>query len=193
MGHLPIPELQPLSPNPNTPHLLIPKSKTEPTLHRRYNIVSIPATYGRQNSSPAPGTVAGIVLGSVAGFLLLLYLIYFGLNAGRNRSSATSVSDIVIGRSRSRSQSHGRRHHGPDVIEVEEEHRRPPRSGWRRGRDHRDDEIVVEESVESRSRSDDVIEVEEESESSVAPPRRSRRSGSYRTVDPLAYGGGSRY
>lgn len=46
--------------------------------------------------------------------------------------------------------------------------------------------------MESTSRSDDVIEVEEE-ESSVGPPRRSRRSGSYRTVDPLAYGGGSEY
>ncbi|RJE17409.1 hypothetical protein PHISCL_10253 [Aspergillus sclerotialis] len=118
-----------------------------------------------------------------------------GLSAGRSRSS-TTVSDIVIQRSRSRSpSSYNRRHRRPDIIEVEEEHAPPGRlrSGWRRGRSHRDDEIVVEESMESRSRSDDVIEVEEEEESSVAPPRRSRRSGSYRTVDPLAYGGGSEY
>ena len=35
-------------------------------------IVPVPATYGSLTGSPDPGAVAGIVLGSVVGFLLLL-------------------------------------------------------------------------------------------------------------------------
>lgn len=36
----------------------------------------IPTGYGNINHSQSPGTIAGIVLGSVFGFLLILYLIY---------------------------------------------------------------------------------------------------------------------
>lgn len=80
-------------------------------------------------------------------------------------------------------------------MEEEEDRyttRRPPPSrrrsgGWRRGEA---ETIVVDESATSRSGSD-AIEVEEESNSGYGrePPRR----GGYRTVDPLAYGGGSDY
>ncbi|OJJ87579.1 uncharacterized protein ASPGLDRAFT_966954 [Aspergillus glaucus CBS 516.65] len=52
-------------------------NSTVHALNRRYQTVSLPATaYGRLDTSPAPGTVAGIILGTVAGFLLLLYLLY---------------------------------------------------------------------------------------------------------------------
>lgn len=157
--------------------------------------------------------MAGIILGSVAGFLLLLYVLYLTLNAGRKPSE-----NIVIERSSSRHHHHGhsgRHSHGPDIVEVEEEHSTSslggyghgnrPRSGWRRRREG-DDEIIVEESLDSRSegrgrggREDEIIVEEEEDGtevSSVRPSRRGggqRRSGSYRTVDPLAYGGGSDY
>ena len=43
---------------------------------RQTQILAIPTTYAGLNSGPPPGTVAGIVLGSVAGFLLILWLIY---------------------------------------------------------------------------------------------------------------------
>lgn len=195
-------------------------------LNKRYDTISIPATYGRQHTSPTPGTVAGIILGSVAGFLLLLYVLYLSLSAGRKPSESIVFErssshhrhhhDYEYADRRSRSRSHS---HGPDVIEVEEEqstssqggYGRRPRSGWRRGREG-DDEIVVEESLESRSdvrrggrggRADEIVVEEEEDDgtevSSVRPPRRGgggrrgQRSGSYRTVDPLAYGGGSDY
>ncbi len=43
---------------------------------RQIQILAIPTTYAGLNSGPPPGTVVGIVLGSVAGFLLILWLIY---------------------------------------------------------------------------------------------------------------------
>lgn len=79
-----------------------------------------------------------------------------------------------------------------EVVEEEGRRRRHPDN----------DNIVVEESVTSASRTDegDVVEVLEEHSSvdgPVAPgrsrSRRSRVSGSYRTVDPYEYGGGSSY
>lgn len=47
------------------------------------SFVPVPSTYGSLGSSPHPGVVAGIVLGSVAGFLLLLWLVYVILHGGR--------------------------------------------------------------------------------------------------------------
>lgn len=46
------------------------------------SFVAIPSAYGNLHNSPHPGVVAGIVLGSVAGFLLLLYIIYAILHGG---------------------------------------------------------------------------------------------------------------
>lgn len=63
-------------------------SKVEPILAARADdsssttFVAIPSTYGALDSSPSPGVVAGIVLGSVAAFLLLLYVIYCILHGG---------------------------------------------------------------------------------------------------------------
>ncbi|PLN83787.1 hypothetical protein BDW42DRAFT_59331 [Aspergillus taichungensis] len=61
-----------------------------------YLTISIPSTYGRLNTSPAPGTVVGIVLGSIAGFLFLLYLLYLGLGAGRRFGSVTAGTTATM-------------------------------------------------------------------------------------------------
>ncbi|KJZ79906.1 hypothetical protein HIM_00620 [Hirsutella minnesotensis 3608] len=66
--------------------------------------VVIPATYGALHDSPPPGVVVAIVLGSVAGFLLLLLLVYAALGFGPggvsarklNGSPASSPSSIVV-------------------------------------------------------------------------------------------------
>ncbi|GAQ10540.1 hypothetical protein ALT_7861 [Aspergillus lentulus] len=164
---------------------------------RRYTTVSIPASYGRLDDSPSPGTVAGIVLGSVAGFIFLLYLAYLGLGLNNKPSpddvevstvSMSTTTESALGRRARRARRGGR----IEVVEEEERRRRHPD----------DDNIVVEESMTSASRTDegDMVEVLEEHSSidgPVAPARsrsrRSRVSGSYRTVDPYEYGGGSSY
>ncbi|KAF4469002.1 hypothetical protein FALBO_4099 [Fusarium albosuccineum] len=69
---------------------VLPSSTTRsiPHLAARQNdpssttFVAVPSTYGALDDSPHPGVVAGIVLGSVAGFLLLLYLVYALLHRG---------------------------------------------------------------------------------------------------------------
>ncbi|KAL4895786.1 hypothetical protein BDV59DRAFT_173136 [Aspergillus ambiguus] len=64
-------------------------------LTKRYDAISIPASYGRLADSPTPGTVAGIMLGSVVGFVFLLYLIFLALGSGRRFSSETEMSESV--------------------------------------------------------------------------------------------------
>lgn len=64
------------------------------------SFVAIPSAYGATNSSPHPAVVAGIVLGSVAGFLLLLYIVYAILHGGpvlipvRGRSTNTASTTL---------------------------------------------------------------------------------------------------
>lgn len=147
-------------------------------------IVAIPTTYAGLNSGPAPGVVAGIVLGSVGGTILLLYLIFtvVTLSGGRR----TVIDEEVIRRrsvSRSRSPARTRRRRSRSVSEVVEVRERP------RTRER----IVVEERrTESRPPpvDDDIVEVIEEH----SPPRRhrSKRDSGYRTVDPAEFGGGGR-
>lgn len=45
-------------------------------LSARQSSALIPQNYTNSNSGPSPGTVVGIVLGSVGGFLLCLWLLY---------------------------------------------------------------------------------------------------------------------
>lgn len=78
------------------------------------DFVAIPAGYSALHSSPAPGVIAGIVLGSVAGFLLLLYLVYFALNfSPAIESSAVGPASSYASRSavsyRSRSRAADRK------------------------------------------------------------------------------------
>lgn len=70
----------------------------------------IPTTYGSINSGPSPGTVVGIVLGSVAGFLLLLWLIYTCLNFGTVGAASTYTEEVVV--ARDRRKSHRGSHRG---------------------------------------------------------------------------------
>ncbi|KAM5348090.1 hypothetical protein ACJ41O_007914 [Fusarium nematophilum] len=67
----------PSSTVPSEPHLVA--RQDDPS---RTSFVAVPSTYGAANNSPHPGVVAGIVLGSVAGFLLLLYIVYAILHRG---------------------------------------------------------------------------------------------------------------
>ncbi|OOF95361.1 hypothetical protein ASPCADRAFT_207835 [Aspergillus carbonarius ITEM 5010] len=175
----------------NNPSQLLPI----PNIFKRSSAVFIPATYNPNGLSP--GAVAGVVIGSVLGFIFLLYLIFLALGSGRRFSSEPSTEA-------------GTETMSEIVVEEEEEHRRrPPRrrrrevveeiiesGGSRRSRRSRrsggrgDQRIVVEESVTSPDRSD-VVEVLEEHSSVEGPDRRRRRSrpGHYRAVDPGAYGG----
>lgn len=177
-----------LSPQPNTTHQ---KRTTyiSSDLTSRYTTVSIPASYGGLTTSPPPGTVAGIVLGSVGGIVIILYLTFLALNPGgiaRGSGGTSSIDEEVVVRSR---RGGSRR---SDVIEVVEERGSRPRS-YRRPPSH-DQVIVEEDSVTGTTTSGgrDVIEVMEEESSGISSIQPSRRGGrGYRSVDPLAYGGGS--
>ncbi|KAK2768272.1 hypothetical protein FQN54_000125 [Arachnomyces sp. PD_36] len=166
-----------------SPQLLSDPSTS--THHRREQMVSIPNTYGEMDSSPEPGVVAGIVLGTVGGVIIVLYLIYtvFGLGPAR------VVEEEVRRGSRSRSRSPYRER--SEMSEVTRSRSRTPipRSHSRR------DRIIVEESSftgPSSMDEDDVVEVFEEHSPSPPPRRGGRHSSGYRTVDPDEYGGGGR-
>jgi len=152
----------------------------------------IPTTYGSINSGPAPGTVVGIVLGSVGGFLLVLWLIYTcSTLGGVNRGSDYAESVVV----RDRRKSHGSRSTRSRRMSETVEVRRAPTPVRIVREPERVERIIVEERREtrrerSRGGSDEVVVIEEHS-----PPRRSKskrekeKESGYRTVDPLAYGG----
>lgn len=161
-------------------------------LQKRYTTISIPATYGSLNSGPTPGVVVGIVLGTVGGVCLLLYLTFMALNPGGLARGGSSITDeeVVVRSRRTPSRSRS------EVIEVVEE--RDRRDDYRR-RPRRDrDRVIVEESTtgtETTHESRDFVEVVEEESSglsTMSPPRRAKsyRSG-VRRVDPHEYGGGS--
>ncbi|PIG79211.1 hypothetical protein AARAC_010486 [Aspergillus arachidicola] len=105
-----------------------------------YSTISIPASYGRLTSSPSPGTVAGIILGSVFGFIFLLYLLWLGLSSGRRFGSETQTEMASASSAGGMRRRRGRR------IVVEEER---PVSAHGHGHSHGGDHIVVEESVTS--------------------------------------------
>jgi hypothetical protein len=176
------------------PHLL------DTSLQKRYTTISIPSTYGRLTTSPAAGTVVGIVLGSVAGFVLLMYVLFIAVNPGgvargapTSSSMSMSMEDEEVVSVRSRRRPSRRR----SEVEVLEE-RDTFRDSYRRRPSSRHDRVVVEESLATSTTGDEnLIEVFEEGSSvpsdvSPRPPRRSRRGG-VRHVDPLAYGGESEY
>ncbi|KAM7204505.1 hypothetical protein V8F20_003621 [Naviculisporaceae sp. PSN 640] len=74
---------------------------------------TIPSTYGSLYSGPQPGEVVGIVLGSVAGFIILLWLVYTCINMGNPSSSTDNVSSVVTRKSRRHRSSHHHHHaHG---------------------------------------------------------------------------------
>ncbi|PYI05556.1 hypothetical protein BO78DRAFT_398076 [Aspergillus sclerotiicarbonarius CBS 121057] len=188
----------PLLFHPRSHHQPLPNTKpSQPPTHLIKRTIFIPATYNSNGLSP--GAVAGVIIGSVLGFIFLLYLILLALGAGRRFSSEPStteagtetMSEIVVEEEHPRRSSRRRRR---EVVEEEiiesggsRRSRRSRRGGGRR-RGGRGERIVVEESVTSPDRSD-VVEVLEEHSSVEGPERRRSRPGHYRAVDPLAYGG----
>jgi D-alanyl-D-alanine carboxypeptidase len=111
----------------------------------------VPTSYGSSSSSPHPGVVAGIVVGSVGGFLLLLFLLYSCLGFGPSiwvqpsRSEYTAASQSVLS-FRTRRTSRSRRHHsrGPRVTETYEVRTRESRGGGR-ARSRAPPPVVVDE------------------------------------------------
>lgn len=176
----------------------------------------IPTSY--QIQGPTPGTVVGIVLGSVGGFLLLIVLLW-ALTNGNVFGSDASIEgeEEVVVRRGSRS-SHRRSRRSTSIREVRQVSRSPrPSRVIVDERIVRDapppprpssfvEERIVRETVrepERRVEGDDIVEVTEEHSdirSPVSPPRvsrresdrrRSRRSSGYRSVDPNQYAGGN--
>ncbi|KAM7188199.1 hypothetical protein V8F33_010792 [Rhypophila sp. PSN 637] len=166
---------------------------------------TIPSTYGSLYSGPQPGEVVGIVLGSVAGFILILWLIYTCINMGNPSSGTDDVSSVVTRKSRRASHRHSHSHH----------HHARPRSATVEIRTTTrgpvivddvsssvpDEAIIVEEAIRTRrARStsrgppirrvgsdDEVVVIEEASPSRHRSRRRSgsiRMSSGYREVDP---------
>ncbi|KAF9701608.1 hypothetical protein EKO04_001048 [Ascochyta lentis] len=160
--------------------------RTAPIAKRQQMVVQqgiIPTYYNL--SGPEPGTVVGIVLGSVAGFLLIVWLLYSLTNANKagTRTAMAGEEEIVV--RRSRRNSHGNR--SRRNSQMREVSRSPRQSS---GRSH----IIVEERrqppppqqrtrsiiVEERRRvpNDDVVEVIEEHDE--YRERRGSRRGGYR-------------
>ncbi|KAK6064848.1 hypothetical protein SCUP234_06627 [Seiridium cupressi] len=180
------------------------------------NVDIVPETYGAP-SGPDAGTVVGIVLGSVAGFLLILWLIYSVTNLGNSNVAVVETASVGEGsvvtrksRKHRRRRSHSARPR--ETVEVRRTERVVPVPVAT-------ERIVVEENVRSRSRGappppmpppaprvvhdddeDEVVVIEENT-----PPRRresrqqkrrnsrrssERRSSGYRDVDPYRYAGG---
>ena len=167
--------------------------------HRQATTI-IPADYSNIDSSESPGTVIGIVLGSVGAFLLILWLMYTLMGGNITAGASSDVASVVIReRKRSRRGSSRRTSSRRESVEVREV-RRPPvveRIVVEERRESRPapTAVVVESSVGSE---DEVVVIEEHS-----PPRRASsskkvkevrevRESGYRPVDPLAYGGGDR-
>ena len=146
---------------------------------RQQPLVIIPTTYSNLDGGPTSGTVVGIVLGSVFGFLLLLWLIYTCVNMGGG--GAVYEEDMVVQDRRSRSSRNSRS--------------TPPRPRSRspiRTESRVEERVIVEERRATHSPDDEIVEVIEEDE----PPRRERPSrnrphSGYRSVDPERYAGGN--
>jgi hypothetical protein len=183
-----------------------PYLTTAKSLVRRQTIAIIPSAYpGYPHSGPAPGEVAGIVLGSVAGFLFLILLFYYITNGGLYAGSIVANEEVIVRRERTRSpprrsrksQSHRSsrqevrqvvRSRSPRAQRITVEERTTIIPGPPPPRPRSVDERIVEERiVEERRESrgppirrvdgDDVVEVIEEGSSivDIEPPRRDRR------------------
>jgi hypothetical protein len=137
------------------------------------------------------------VLGSVAGFLLILWLIYTCGNLGDGFSifgvwgRQTVVEEEIIHR-HERSRPHSRSHSPSQASLTETAEILSVRSPSRTRRET----IIVEEHRTSRPPpppEDDIVEVIEEHSPVRRPSKReSRRSSGFRTVDPAEFGGGDR-
>ncbi|CAD6445733.1 7e819bfa-3068-4bca-8d7c-48c80982a51e [Sclerotinia trifoliorum] len=177
----------------------------------------IPTTYGEQNNSSSPGTIVGIVLGSVGGFLLLLWLLYTCSTMRRSAAESTFTEDVTFHEnsrrrshnSRRSSRPHSRRVSATEKVEIRRQRSRSPtpvrvvREEVRQEvrRPPPVERVVVEERREVRrsrderssgtsgGNSDEVVVIEEHDPPRRSKSKRERRNSGFRTVDPLSVGG----
>lgn len=184
----------------------LPDSAAQSQLHTRQTttLVAIPLTYKGLNSGPQPGTVVGIVLGSVFGTLLLLWLIRSvagSVAGGGGAVERDDETEIIYRHHRSRSASEApprRKRRKPARSEAQSEMAEAPRRRTERVIVQEErvrqgngppppppepvverERVVVEErtTTERRVPGDDMVEViEEESSVSSAPPARKKES-----------------
>lgn len=175
----------------------IPRSVLQP--RQQGGIVPIPTVYQGLNSGPAPGAVVGIVLGSVLGFIFLIWLLWI-LSNGTSfiRTNRDEEEDVVV-RHRARTSDRRRSRRTEEMSQKPRSPRRdrvykqeritrdfpvPARSpGTSRVRG---ETVYVDRETERRVDGDDIVEVIEE-HSSVGggppPKRKSKRASSgYRSV-----------
>ncbi|KAH6644318.1 hypothetical protein C7974DRAFT_18533 [Boeremia exigua] len=170
---------------PRKPAIDIEAPRTAPVSKRQQMTIQpgiIPTYYNLDG--PEPGTVVGIVLGSVGGFLLVVWLLYSLTNASRAGTTTAMAGEEEIVVRRPRRNSHGNRSRRNSHAQMREVSRSPRQSS---GRSH----VIVEERrgpppprtrsiiVEDRRRvpNDDVVEVIEEHEEEYRERRGSRRGG----------------
>jgi hypothetical protein len=183
---------------------------THAQLVPRQQITTVPSVYGQPHFGPDPGTVVGITLGSIGGFLLILYLIYTVANIGSSDNTSSYGTASVVSRRTRRSEPvvrrrHHHHHRSPrrerETVEVRRSSRGPVvveevvSGGGRRVSGDRVERVVLEETrrTSSRARAPPPRVVSESSGSETedevvvieehSPPRRhrsKRRSSSRR-------------
>ena len=182
---------------------------------------TIPSFYGSLDAGPSPGTIVGITLGAVGGFVVVLWFIYMCINLGNPANMDTSTV-VTEGTASVYTRRSARRHHGgrrsvrggvKETVEIRRGHPRGPViveevvSSVGVPSEH----IIVEERVRrsgSRHRpsmpppprrvvsSDSGSEDDDDDDEVVVieehtPPRRQRRGSGYREVDPDRFAGGN--
>jgi hypothetical protein len=90
-----------------------------PLAERQVAVLAIPTIYVGSHSGPQPGAVAGIVLGSVAGFLLLLWFMYTCFGVGYPFGSSGMFVEEVVQQRSTTSRSRSRSQHETVVHEAQ--------------------------------------------------------------------------
>lgn len=89
-----------------------------PLAKRQAAVLAIPTTYTGLDSGPPPGSVVGIVLGSVAGFLLLLWVLHTCFGAANPFGGSRTIIEGEVVRQRSTvSRSRSRSRHETIILE----------------------------------------------------------------------------
>ncbi|KAH9908785.1 hypothetical protein F4778DRAFT_718702 [Xylariomycetidae sp. FL2044] len=104
-------------------------SRIDPLLHARAatNVDTVPETYGRGPFGPGAGTVVGITLGSVAGFLFVLWVIYACVNLGNNNSGSAVLETGSVSGAGPAASSVVSRHSKPRVVRSSKQHKHTSR------------------------------------------------------------------
>ncbi len=199
-----------------------PETRDALALFGRQVTTLVPATYGGLNAGPDPGTVVGITLGSVGGFILIVYFVYICMSFGTSDSASSYGTASVVTRksrrSHRRGDGHRHRHGGSrqrETVEIRTSSRGPVvvEEIITPARDHVD-RIVVEERRRSVSRppvvpsappvvlsdDDEVVVIEEHSpprrhrthRRSSASQRHERHASGFREVDPDRFAAATR-